>query len=165
LPSGCNQYLAFKKEKNMNLAFKPIIESFSDAANGNPFGYEPLWRKLEAFMDNKPSTGGNWPPYNLIQEDGKCVYQFAIAGFKKEDIRVELDRVNSFLSIVGSKKSGKDDSRKYLHKGIAEREFHKKIFMTEDFAVEKVTVEDGILSVVLKENKKEIEKPILIPIE
>ena len=96
----------------MNLAFKPIIESFSDAANGNPFGYEPLWRKLEAFMDNKPSTGGNWPPYNLIQEDGKCVYQFAIAGFKKEDIRVELDRVNSFLSIVGGKKSGKVDTKK-----------------------------------------------------
>lgn len=148
----------------MNMTVKPIIESFLDCSNGYPFGYEPLWKKLEAFVDKRPSTSGNWPPYNLIQEDKSCVYQFAVAGFKKNEISIEFDKVNSILYISG-KKSAKEDPNKYLHRGIAEREFHKKIFMTEELLIDKVMLEDGILSIVLTENKKEAVKPIAIPIQ
>lgn len=137
-----------------------VIESISEY----PFGYEPLWKKIENFAGARQSSSGNFPPYNLIQEKGYCIYQFALAGFKKEDIKVEWDKANSILFISGCKKSSKEESKNYVHKGIAEREFYKKIFMTEDLLVDDVKMEDGILSVVLKENKKETDKPVVIPI-
>lgn len=150
----------------MNVNIKPIIESLERASRPNysGLGYEPLWKKLEAFTGDS-FTNDNWPPYDLIQEKDGYVYKFAIAGFKKEDISIELDRVNSFLSISGDKKKSKEEKISYIHNGIAERKFRKKIFMTEDLTVTKATVEDGILSIYLKENKKEVEKPVIIPIQ
>ena len=116
--------------------------------------------KLFSTTNNTPA----YPPYNIIKfTDDEYTLQFAVAGFKKEDISITTDK--GILKITGQMAEPQfEDDAKYVHKGIAGRKFSRAFTMPEYFEVDWAVIEDGILSISLIRNIPEEKKPKQIAI-
>lgn len=103
-----------------------------------------------------------YPPYNTIRHsDDKVVMEFAVAGFRKEDIDISVE--NNVLTIKGERPED-DPGVEYLHRGIAGRKFIRQFSLPKYFEVEKAGMDNGILYVDLIRNIPEEEKPKKISI-
>ena len=103
-----------------------------------------------------------YPPYNVVKiDDDKIVMEFAVAGFKKDDISITTEK--NVLSIKADKPE--TDKKAYLHKGIAARKFTRVFTLPEYFEVESAGFEDGILYIDLIRNVPEDKKPKKITIK
>jgi len=116
---------------------------------------------------NEPQYANNtsgYPPYN-ISMDNEGVYEvtLALAGFKKDDIDIELE--DGTLKITGESGVLDADDREYIHKGIAERNFIRTFKLAEFVEVQSAKLEDGILRVHLFRNVPEALKPQKIDIK
>lgn len=113
-------------------------------------------------MFNAPLQKTNYPPYNVRKvDDEHFVMEFAVAGFKKENIDISVER--SVLTVRGE--LTEDDSSDYLYKGIAGRKFVRSFSLPEFFEVERAGMSDGILYIDLYKDVPEEKKPKNITIE
>ena len=115
---------------------------------------------------NEPSfvnTSG-YPPYN-ISKDADDIYEItlAVAGFKKDDIDIELE--DGTLKVTGKSEVINNDDREFLHKGIAERNFVRTFKLAEYVEVKNAKLEDGILRISLFKNVPDAMKPQKISIK
>ena len=127
-----------------------------------PFG--GLGLDIDKFFYNTPSTTPSYPPHNVIRfNDNEYSLQFAVAGFKKEDIDITVDK--GALIITGQAAEPQfEDGAGYVHKGIAGRKFKRSFTLPEYFEVDWAGLEDGILSIGLVRNIPEEKKPKQITI-
>ena len=103
----------------------------------------------------------NFPPYNIRKlGDGKYEIELALAGFTKDDIKVELKE--GTLS-VSAKKDDKD-SDNLVHQGIASRSVLRKFSLSEYMEIKDADFKDGILKIKCFENIPEEKKPKVIKI-
>ncbi len=142
-----------------NIDLSPLYRSF--------IGFDHLATMIDtASRNEKQST---YPPYNieLLAED-KYRITMAIAGFAKDEVSIEV-RENT-LQVIGTKpaksssgksaddKSGEEQERKFLHKGISERNFERKFQLGDHVKVLAADMENGLLHVdlerVVPEEKK-----------
>jgi molecular chaperone IbpA len=113
-------------------------------------------------MFNAPLQKTNYPPYNVRKvDDEHFVMEFAVAGFKKEDISISVEK--SILTVKGE--LAEDNEAEYLYKGIAGRKFVRSFSLPEFFEVERAGMSDGILYVDLYKDVPEEKKPKNITIE
>ena len=92
------------------------------------------------------TTTSNYPPYNLININNvESRLEIALAGFKKSEVKVYTEYGKL---IVEGMKETKDDSE-YVHKGLAQRSFKRAWTLAEETEVKSVSLEDGLLTVVL----------------
>jgi molecular chaperone IbpA len=130
-----------------------MVNTFGLDLFKDPFfiGWDRHFQDLEKVMHN--ST--NYPPYNLV-EVGEDTYmiELALAGFKKEDISVEQEK--NVLTIKGS---SQEDPNKYIHKGIGARNFTRTFSLSEYMIVAGVTMENGVLRVLVVRDVPEEAKP------
>ena len=92
----------------------------------------------------------NYPPYNLVEvSEDTYMIELALAGFKKEDIAIEQEK--NVLTIKGSSK--------YIHKGIGARDFTRTFSLSEYMVVAGVTMENGVLRVLVIRDVPEEAKP------
>lgn len=125
----------------------------------DPF-YGTLAQEFEKLFTQP--TKATYPPYNVVKiNDEKIVMEFAVAGFKKDEITVTTEK--NILSIVAEKPES--DDKNYLHKGIAARKFSRSFNLPEYFEVESAGHEDGILYIDLIKNVPEEKKPKSIKIK
>tara|TARA_R100000081_G_scaffold73654_1_gene40201 strand:- start:563 stop:970 length:408 start_codon:yes stop_codon:yes gene_type:complete len=97
-----------------------------------------------------------YPPYDLIKgKDDHYILNFALAGFTKDNLNVEVKEKT--LTISGS--NDKDVDIEYMHKGIASRSFERKFVLADTLHVEDVTFNDGILQILIKQIIPEEQKP------
>ena len=113
-----------------------------------------------AARSEKQST---YPPYNieLVSEDTYRI-TMAIAGFGKDEVTIEVQE-NS-LKVSGTKTPEKSDERKYLHKGISERNFERKFQLGDHVKVLAADIENGLLHIDLERVIPEAKKPRKIEI-
>jgi molecular chaperone IbpA len=118
----------------------------------------------EFFNEPQFNNSTGYPPYNISKDD-EGVYEItlALAGFKKEDIDIELE--DGTLKITGESQVLDADGREYLHKGIAERNFIRTFKLAEFVEVKDAKLTDGILRVQLFRNVPEALKPQKIDIK
>ena len=103
----------------------------------------------------------NFPPYNIRKlGDGKYDIELALAGFTKDDIKIELK--DGTLS-VSAKKDDKD-SDNLVHQGIASRSVLRKFSLSEYMEIKDADFKDGILKIKCFENIPEEKKPKVIKI-
>lgn len=104
----------------------------------------------------------SYPPYN-IEKTGENTYLIAIAvaGFSADDLSVE---VKDGAVIVSGRKSGDDQGRTFLHRGIANRAFERRFTLADHVRVEGATHEDGMLNIALVREIPEALKPRRIAI-
>lgn len=122
--------------------------------------FATLDRMLAVAKNPTPS----YPPYNVIKfTDDEYTIQFAVAGFKKPDIDITVDK--GVLKITGQMAEAQlEDDAKYVYKGIAGRKFSRSFTLPEYFEVDWAGLEDGILSISLVRNVPEEKKPKQITI-
>ena len=113
-------------------------------------GFEDAFKMLDHY-----SSKSEYPPYNIerVSED-KYTLELAVAGFKKEDIDISIEK--NTLKIEGE--SAKKDAD-YIHKGLASRKFTRAFHLNKYMEVDKAGMEDGILKVHLVRNVPDEEKP------
>ena len=95
-----------------------------------------------------------YPFYNIKKvHDEKYSLEMALAGWKKSDIKVTVE--NGVLSIVGKVEKNTD---KYIHKGVAQRAFMKRLQLSEYVECTGAKLEDGMLKVELVYDPPEDKK-------
>lgn len=108
----------------------------------------------------------NYPPYNIVQiNDDEYMISVAVAGFGPDNLSVTKDK--NFLVIEGNhalNSIGTDTEPTYLHKGISERNFRREFRLADHVEIENAHLELGILSIHLKREVPEEQKPKSIAI-
>ena len=103
----------------------------------------------------------SFPPYNLIKED-KDNYriELAVAGYSKDeiDISVQVD----LLTVKGSKD---EDEDKFIHQGIAGRDWQQDFVLGEWISVKEASLKDGLLTIRLEREVPEELKAKVIKIK
>ena len=131
-----------------NLAFNFPRDTF--------LGFDQLFNNL-AEMNVESARGVGYPPYNVIKrDDGHFLIEIAVAGFKKEDIDLTLEK--SVLTITGKHK-GAANTRDYAHRGISQRAFERSFTLSETIKVVGADIVDGLLVVILENDIPEEDKP------
>ena len=131
--------------------------------------FAPLYRsvvgfdRLAALLDSASSgeTGG-YPPYN-IETVGENAYriEMAVAGFKPDELNIEVKE--NVLTVQG-RKTANDEGRRFLHRGLAERDFERRFQLADYVAVTDANLAEGLLSISLKRELPESLKPRRIEI-
>lgn len=132
----------------------PLYRSF--------IGFDQLAHLLDDASRANDKQGG-YPPYNieLLKEDRYRI-TMAIAGFSKEELNIEVKE--NLLVINGKKADKKETERKFLHKGISERNFERKFQLGAHVKVLAADMENGLLHVDLERIIPEELKPKRIEI-
>jgi len=121
-------------------------------------GLEDMFKRLDAFTD---SAATNYPPYNIIKvSDDLHQLEIALAGFKREEIEVAVER--NVLTVKTNREG--TDGREYTHKGLASRTFARNWQLSDDTVVENVTYVDGLLNIDIRKEVPEAQKRKLLPI-
>ena len=87
--------------------------------------------------------------------------EIAVAGFKPEELNIEA-RENT-LTVQG-KKAANDDTRRFLHRGLAERDFERRFQLADYVVVTGAALSDGLLTISLERQLPEALKPRRIDI-
>lgn len=129
----------------------------------------PLYRSVVGFdrladlLDSATTEAATgYPPYN-IERTGENAYriEIAVAGFKPEDLNIE---VKENLLTVQGRKPANDETKRYLHRGLAERNFERRFQLADYVVVTDADLSDGLLSIALKRELPEALKPRRIEI-
>ena len=105
-------------------------------------GFDSLFDELERIHSSARSND-NYPPHNVVKiDEEKFLIELALAGFKKEDIQVEVK--DGILKIKGEMSN---DEREFVYKGISSRKFEKSFRLSEFCVIDGADFEDGILVV------------------
>ncbi len=111
----------------------------------------PLFLGFDSFektIDQMRKSGADgYPPYNIEQigDHGFCI-TLAVAGFSMDELDVEVDK--NQLTIRGKKVE--DKTRKYLHRGIASRQFQKSFVLADGIEVCGANLDNGLLHISLE---------------
>jgi len=144
--------------------FSPLYRSF--------IGVDHLAGLIDKASRNEKQS--SYPPYNveLLAEDQYRI-TMAIAGFGESDVDIEAK--DNHLIIIGTKANTGNETetnststaktpRKFLHQGIAERNFERKFQLGEHVKVIGAFMKDGLLHIDLKREIPEALKPRKIAI-
>ena len=146
----------------------PLDRFFSDAFGNfgrNLWAYDPTLDLLSGF-DNFTSSV-NFPKYDIIKEGENIRLDIALAGYKKDDIQVELTPDDKLRVSHENLEEIVDENvdMKYLHKGIASRSFDISWKLSPHHKVGDVTFENGILSINIKNRVPDKPKSKLLEIK
>ena len=131
-----------------NLAFNFPRDTF--------LGFDQLFNTL-AETPMESARGVGYPPYNVIKrDDGHFLIEIAVAGFKKDDIDLTLEK--GVLTVTGKKHSG-EDTRDYTHRGISSRGFERSFTIADTIKVIGADIVDGLLVIILENDIPEEDKP------
>ena len=130
----------------------------------------PLYRsavgfdRLASLLEAAASTEGpgGYPPYNIeTVGDNAWRIEMAVAGFKPDELSVDVKE--NVLTVTG-RKTANDDAKRYLHRGLAERDFERRFQLADHVLVDNAQLADGLLSVSLRRELPEALKPRRIEI-
>lgn len=130
------------------------------------FDFSPLFRTSVGFdrmanlldsLTQAEQTQPSYPPYNIeISGEDQYRISMAVAGFEQSELNVESH--DGTLTITG-KKAAADTAPKYLHQGIAARNFERRFQLADYIKVEQAHLENGLLHIDLIREVPEAKKP------
>jgi len=131
--------------------------------------FSPLYRSVVGFdrladlLDSAAAESATgYPPYN-IERTGENEYrvEIAVAGFKPDELSIEVKE--AVLTVQG-RKAANDQERRFVHRGLAERNFERRFQLAEYVVVTDAQLADGLLAISLKRELPEALKPRRIEI-
>jgi molecular chaperone IbpA len=131
--------------------------------------FSPLYRSVVGFdrladllQTASVDAASGYPPYNIERVDENAYrIEIAVAGFRPEELNIE---VKENLLVVQGRKAANDDSRRFLHRGLAERNFERRFQLADYVVVTSADLADGLLSIALTRELPEALKPRRIEI-
>ena len=110
-------------------------------------GFDDLERLLERALK---TSGEGYPPYNIerLTDGGGEVLRItlAVAGFRRQDLDITIE--DNQLNIRGRIKD--EETRDYLHRGIAGRQFARAFVLADGMDVIDATLVNGLLIINLR---------------
>ena len=124
-------------------------------------GFDQMADIMDRVLTDTAQTP-SYPPYNIEKtaEDAWRI-SIAVAGFSEDDLSVEV-RENAL--IVSARKADEDESRTYLHRGIANRAFERRFALADHVQVSAASHVNGMLNIDLVREVPEALKPRQIAI-
>ena len=132
--------------------------------------YSPLYRsfvgfdRLASLLDAaaKGADAAGYPPYN-IESVGEDAYriELAVAGFAADEL--ELNARENVLTVTG-RKAANDDGKRFLHRGLAARNFERRFQLADYVVVTNAALANGLLTIELERQLPESLKPRRIEI-
>lgn len=120
-------------------------------------GFDSLFEELNEMAARKES---NYPAYNIAKDDAEQYrIEVALAGFTVDDISIETEK--GMLKIEANKS---EERANYIHQGIAKRGFSKMFRLAEHMKVEDAKFVDGILTIALRREIPDADRPHKIAI-
>lgn len=106
----------------------------------------------ETFNRLRKNASDGYPPYNIeqIHENGLRI-TLAVAGFTMDDLDVEVDK--NQLTIRGRQEE--DETRLYLHRGIAARQFQRSFVLADGIEVKGASIDNGLLHIDMERKEPE----------
>jgi HSP20 family molecular chaperone IbpA len=103
--------------------------------------------RLEEMLDRvSRSSADGYPPYDVESlGENRLRITLAVAGFQRDELAITVE--NNELVIRG--KQVDDQSRVFLHRGIAARQFQRRFVLAEGIEVSGASLENGLLHVTL----------------
>jgi HSP20 family molecular chaperone IbpA len=105
--------------------------------------------EIERALDRVAKAADGYPPYNIermAREDGRperlCI-TLAVAGFARDELDVTIEE--SQLVIRG--RQNDEQTRQYLHRGIAARQFQRTFVLADGMEVLGADLKNGLLSI------------------
>ncbi|OXE36425.1 MAG: heat-shock protein [Phenylobacterium zucineum] len=133
------------------LDFSPLYRSV--------VGFDRLAQLLETATTE---SAGGYPPYNIERTDENAYrIELAVAGFKPKELNIEVKE--NLLTVEGHK-AANDEPRRFLHRGLAERDFERRFQLADYVVVTEAKLADGLLSISLKRELPDALKPRRIDI-
>ena len=131
--------------------------------------FSPLYRSVVGFdrladllETAAADAAGGYPPYNIERTDENAYrIEIAVAGFRPEELDIEVKE--NLLTVTG-RKAANDEPRRFLHRGLAERNFERRFQLADYVVVTDANLADGLLSISLKRELPEALKPRRIEI-
>ncbi len=156
--------MAYALVKN-NKSPRSILSDFFPNFDSWTIGFDREWQILEDLQNSLTGGASSYPPYNIKQTgDNSYEVEMAVAGFSKDDLKVELN--NNRLIIEGKSGSKEEKSEgDYVYKGIASRHFRQSFALADHVKVVGSELKDGILKVELERNIPAEMRPRLIEIK
>jgi HSP20 family molecular chaperone IbpA len=105
--------------------------------------------EIERALDRVAKAADGYPPYNierLVRKDGRperLRITLAVAGFAREELDVTIEE--SQLVIRG--RQNDEETRQYLHRGIAARQFQRTFVLADGMEVLGADLKNGLLSI------------------
>ena len=126
--------------------------------------FSPLYRsvvgfdRLASLLETAAADAATgYPPYNIERTDENAYrIEIAVAGFKPEDLSVEIKE--NLLTVQGRKQAN-DEAKRFLHRGLAERNFDRRFQLADYVVVSDAHLADGLLSISLRRELPEALKP------
>ncbi len=125
-------------------------------------GFDRLFDLIENSARLQQSD--NYPPFNIerVSEDRYRV-TLAVAGFKADEIDITAQQ--NLLQVSGRKdEASEDDRARFLHLGIANRNFERRFELADFVRVENAGLADGLLTIELVREVPDAMKPRKIAI-
>lgn len=120
-------------------------------------GFDSLFDELNEMAARKES---NYPAYNIAKDDEEHYrIEVALAGFALDQISIETEK--GMLKIEANKTQ---ENANYIHQGIAQRGFSKMFRLAEHMRVDDARFVDGILTISLRREIPEADRPQKIAI-
>lgn len=135
-----------------NVDLSPLYRSF--------IGFDHLASLLDSA--NRTDKSNGYPPYNIESvSDDKYRITMAIAGFSESELDIQSE--HNTLVVKGTK-AQQEQQKKYLHQGIAERNFERRFQLGDYIKVIGAEMENGLLHIELEREVPEALKPRKIEI-
>ena len=108
----------------------------------SPFllGFEHLERLLER---SQRASAEGYPPYNIEELPDGLRLTLAVAGFARDELAVTVEE--NQLVVRGKQAEG--DSKTFLHRGIAARQFLRSFVLADGIEVSAAALEQGLLKI------------------
>ena len=96
---------------------------------------------------------GGLPSYNieLLADDETLRITLAVAGFTSEELEVSVEG----RALIVSGRQHDDETKDYLHRGIAARQFKRSFALANGVEVRKAELNNGLLAIELMRPRKE----------
>ena len=135
--------------KKVSLFDKPSRDfPFFDDIGRLLFLHKKMMRPFESLTEDV-----NFPKYNTVETDTGIDIEIALAGYKKDDIKIELSPDGVLTISANVEKTSDYSDRKYISHGIAERNFSISYGVGTNHKIGDITFENGLLVIPIKEMK------------
>ena len=105
-----------------------------------------FWLGLD--MPSMPQyTETAYPRYNVIEINGNYRIEVAVPGWKKEELEIIAE--GEELRITGKKEHKLNDGEVFVHQGLSLKSFDRRFILNPDLQVDKVSLQDGLLTIAL----------------
>jgi len=113
-------------------------------------GFDHFERVLDRISKSSPE---GYPPYNIEQlSNSDLRITLAVAGFSMDDLQVSIE---DNQLIIRGRQAEEDQSRVFLHRGIAARQFQRAFVLAEGIEVKNAFIDNGLLHIDLQRPRPE----------